>query len=58
MHFFHFSDTYYLGSNGFITFLVSTIIFDSFLEGHSSNGYKMLCRLELPKIVVTECDVG
>jgi hypothetical protein len=41
MHFFHFSDTCYLGSNGSTKFLESTIIFDSFLEGHSSIGSGM-----------------
>jgi hypothetical protein len=35
MHFFHFSDTCYLGSNGSTKFLKSTIVFDSFLEGES-----------------------
>jgi hypothetical protein len=40
--FFHFSDTCYFGSNGSTKFLESTIVFDSFLEGHSSTGFRML----------------
>jgi hypothetical protein len=32
MHFFHFSDTCYFGSNGSTKVLESTIVFDSFLE--------------------------
>jgi hypothetical protein len=36
MHFFHYSDTCYLGSNGSTKFLESTIVFDSFLEGRST----------------------
>jgi hypothetical protein len=43
MYFFHFSDTYNLGSNGSTKFLESTIILDFFLEGCSSTGSRMLC---------------
>jgi hypothetical protein len=43
MHFFHFSDTCYLSSNGSTKFLESSIVFDSFLEGRSSISFRMLC---------------
>jgi hypothetical protein len=42
IHFFHFSDTCYLGSNGSTKFLESTIFFYSFLEGHFSISSRML----------------
>jgi hypothetical protein len=42
IYFFHFSDTCYLGFNGPTKFLESIVTFDSFLEGHSSIGSKML----------------
>jgi hypothetical protein len=42
MHFFHFNDTCYLNPNGSTKFLESTIVFDSFLEGCSSTGSRML----------------
>jgi hypothetical protein len=42
MHFFHFNDTCYLGSNGSTKFLESTVVFDSLLEGRFSIGSKML----------------
>jgi hypothetical protein len=41
MHFFHFSDTYYFGSNDSIKFVESTIAFDSFLEGRSSTSSRL-----------------
>jgi hypothetical protein len=36
MHFFHFSDTCYLSSNGSTKFLESIFVFDSFLKGRFS----------------------
>ena len=41
--FFQFSDTCYLRSNGSTKFFESTIILDSFLEGHSGTGSIILC---------------
>jgi hypothetical protein len=39
MHLFFFNDTCYLGST---KFLESIVVFDSFLEGRSSTGSRML----------------
>jgi hypothetical protein len=43
MYFFHFSDTCYLDSNGSTKILESIVVFDSFLEGLSRIGSRMLC---------------
>jgi hypothetical protein len=45
MDFFHFSDICCLDFNGSIKFLESAIVFDSFLEGRSNIGSRMLCHL-------------
>jgi hypothetical protein len=42
LHFFYFSDTCYLGSTGYTKFLEFAVIFDSFLEGRSSTGSRIL----------------
>jgi hypothetical protein len=47
MHFFHFSVTYYLNSNGSTKFLESIVVFDSFLKGCSNIGFKMLWKFVL-----------
>ena len=47
MHFFHFGDTCYLGSNGSFKFLEFIVVFYSILEGRSSTGSRMLSTKEL-----------
>jgi hypothetical protein len=49
-HFFHFSETCYLGSNDSIKFLESIVIFDSFSEGCSTTGYRMLWNFEVSPV--------
>jgi hypothetical protein len=46
MHYFHFSDMYYIGSNGFTKFLESSVVFDSFLAGCFSPGSRMLWQYQ------------
>jgi hypothetical protein len=43
IHFFHFRDICYLDFSGSTKFLESTVVFDSFSEGSSSIGSRMLC---------------
>ena len=43
IHFFHFSDTWYLSFNGSTKILESIVAFDSFLEGYSNIGSTLLC---------------
>jgi hypothetical protein len=42
MHFFHFSDTCYLGSSDSTKFLESTVVLDSFVEGCTNTDSRML----------------